>query len=146
MVFIFIFSDNILSGITHQPVCLRAAVGGGIQAVVFRAVLQFLQTFSYGLVSKRGDPQASERFRAAQKVVYPAEDKFPFTTGIGSHDDAVTAVEHAFYDFQLFRGGDVRNHSPVRAHLSGDQAERVRQHRQVLLRRFRITISVRYGQ
>ena len=78
MVFIFIFSDNILSGITHQPVCLRAAVGGGIQAVVFRAVLQFLQTFSYGLVSKRGDPQASERFRAAQKVVYPAEDKFPF--------------------------------------------------------------------
>ena len=130
----------------HQPVCLRAAVGGGIQAVVFRAVLQFLQTFSYGLVSKRGDPQASERFRAAQKVVYPAEDKFPFTTGIGSHDDAVTAVEHAFYDFQLFRGGDVRNHSPVRAHLSGDQAKRVRQHRQVLLRRFRITISVRYGQ
>lgn len=62
----------------HQPVRLRAAVGGGIQAVVFRAVLQFLQPFPYGLVSKRGNPQASERFRAAQKVVYPAEDKFPF--------------------------------------------------------------------
>lgn len=130
----------------YQPVRLRAAVGGGIQAVVFRAVLQFLQPFPYGLVSKRGNPQAAERFRTFQEGVYPAEDKFPLTTGIGSHDDAVTAVEYAFYDFQLFRGGDVRNHSPVRAHLSGDQAERVRQHRQVLRCRFRITVSVRHGQ
>lgn len=130
----------------HQPVRLRAAVRCGVQAVVFRAVLQFLQTFPYGLVGQRGDPQAAERFLAVQEGIYPAEDKFPFATGIGSHDDAVTAVEHAFYDFQLFRGGDVRDHSPVRAHLSGDQAERVRQHRQVLRRCFRVTVSVRHGQ
>ena len=63
----------------HQPVRLRAAVGGGIQAVVFRAVLQFLQTFPYGLVGQRGNPQAAERFLAVQEGIYPAEDKFPFT-------------------------------------------------------------------
>ena len=63
----------------HQPVRLGAAVRCGVQAVVFGTVFQFLQPFPYGLVSKRGNPQASERFRAAQKVVYPAEDKFPFT-------------------------------------------------------------------
>ena len=130
----------------HQPVGLRAAVGGGIQAVVLRTVFQFLQPFPYGLVGQRGDPQAAERFRTLQKGVYPAEDKFPLATGIGSHDDAVTLGEHAVDDLQLFRGGDVRDHAPVRAYLAGDQAERYGQHRQVLRRRFRVTVNVRHGQ
>ena len=59
----------------HQPVRLGAAVGGGIQAVVFGTLLQFLQTLPYGLVGERGDPQPPERFRTAQVVVYPAEDQ-----------------------------------------------------------------------
>ena len=53
----------------------------------------------------------------SQEIIYPAEDKLSLTPGIRCHDDAVTAVEHAFYDFKLFRGGYVRNHSPVRAYL-----------------------------
>ena len=67
-------------------------------------------------------------------------------TGIGSHDDAVTLGEHAVDDLQLFRGGDVRDHAPVRAYLAGDQAERYGQHWQLLRRRFRVTVNVRHGQ
>ena len=130
----------------HQPVRLGAAVGGGIQAVIRRTVLQFLQTFPYGLVGERGDPQPSERFRTAQVVVYPAEYQLALASGIGGHDDAAAPVEHAFYDFQLFRGGKVGHHAPVRAYLAGYQAERFRQHRQVLRRRFRVTVCVRQGQ
>ena len=63
----------------HQPVRLGAAVGGGIQAVVFGTLLQFLQALPYGLVGERGDPQPPERFRTAQVVVYPAEDQLALT-------------------------------------------------------------------
>ena len=130
----------------HQPVRLRAAVGGGIQAVVFRAVLQFLQPFPYGLVSKRGNPQASEWFRAAQKVVYPAEDKFPFRPASVATMMLSQRLNTLSMTFSCFEAAMSVTIPPVRAYLPGDQAERVRQHRQVLRRCFRVTVSVRHGQ
>ncbi len=61
----------------HQPVGLRTAVGGGIEAVVSASLPEVRHALADGLVGKRGDPQPSEGLGIAQIRIYPPEDKFP---------------------------------------------------------------------
>ena len=49
---------------------------------------------SDGLIGKRGEPQAFERLGTAQVGIYPPEDEFPLTSGIGRHDDAPVSDTH----------------------------------------------------
>ena len=49
----------------HQPVRLRPAVRGGIEAVVVAAVPEVFHPFADGFVCQRGNPQALERLGVA---------------------------------------------------------------------------------
>ena len=115
----------------HQPVGLRTAVGGGIEAVVSASLPEVRHALADGLVGKRGDPQPSEGLGIAQIRIYPPEDKFPLAARVRCHDDAVAFGEYFINDFELFAGGDVRHHPPVRAYLPWHKAERFGNHREV---------------
>ena len=130
----------------HQPVRLRPAVRGRIEAVVFISFPEVCHPLSDGLIGKRGEPQAFERLGTAQVGIYPPEDEFPLTPGIGRHDDAVTFGEHPVDDLELPAGGDVRHHAPVRTYLSFHKTERFGKHRKVFGGGSRVAVCSRQCQ
>ena len=124
----------------HQPVRLRPAVRGGIEAVVVAAVPEVFHPFADGFVRQRGNPQALERLCVAQIVIYPTEDEFSFPTRIRCHDDAVALGENLINGLELFVGGYVCHHTFGRLYLPGDQSERFGNHREVVGGSFRVAI------
>ena len=124
----------------HQPVRLRPAVRGGIEAVVVAAVPEVCHPFSDGLVRQRGNPQALERLGVAQIVIYPTEDEFSFATRIRCHDNSVALGENLINGLELFVGGHVCHHTFGRLYLPGDQSERFGNHREVFGCCLRVTV------
>ena len=74
MMFIFIFSDNILSGITYQPVRFAAGLGREVEVIVTFSRLQVIQSLTDCLVGKAAYPQAHKWFSAVQVMEDIAED------------------------------------------------------------------------
>ena len=127
----------------HQPIRLRPAVRGCIQAVISGSFLEACHSLTDGLVGKRGDPQPFERLGTAQIRIYPPEDEFPLTSGIGRHDDALASGEHFADDLELPAGCDVRHHPPVSAYLPHDKTERIGNHRKVFGGGSRVAVCIR---
>lgn len=132
MMFIFIFSDNILSGITDDPVGLAAGFGREVEVVVLLPGAELLQPLADGPVGQAADPQPHERRAALQVRVDVAEDQLPFAARVGRHDDAFGHAEQLPEDVELFHDARVGLVLLALADLPGQEDERRGQDGQVL--------------
>ena len=130
----------------HQPVRLCPAVGGMVEAVVFRSLFQFGEPFADGFVRERGDPEPAERFRVPQVGIDVPEYKFAFATRIRRHNNGAAPAEHGIDGAELFGGHRVGSHTAVGLALPDDELERVGQEGQVVARCTRVTVCARKGE
>ena len=70
--------------------------------LVFRLVLEFLETVTNSLFRKGVHPQTFDRTFTSGLLVYPTLDELSFLTGITAVDDLVGLVDQFFDDIELF--------------------------------------------
>ena len=127
----------------HQPIRLRPAVRGCIQAVISGSFLEACHSLTDGLVGKRGDPQPFERLGTAQIRIYPPEDEFPsrpasVATMMLSHPVSTSPMT-----LSCLPAAMSVTIPPVSAYLPHDKTERIGNHRKVFGGGSRVAVCIR---
>ena len=92
--------------VANIPVCIRAALCGGIEVVVVTCRPQVGKALTYGKVRLTAYPKTLRRLRATGLLEYPASHKLPFASGIRGNDDTanILPVKKMLHDLELILG------------------------------------------
>ena len=114
---------------SDKPVRLASCLGCMIEGIILLAVFEVAKSLTDSGIREGTNPQAVEGFFATKILIEVAENQLSLTPGIGGDNDTVAAVEQLADNFDLGEHTCVRFVAVLRLDLSGNEDERIGDHR-----------------